>query len=96
MTRKEHLLVCLSEECNEVIHALSKTLRFGPDEIWPKLDQSNIERVRIELNDLFAVANMLEAEGFDLSINASDMVAKQAKVEKYIIYAEKLRTIKPE
>ncbi|TET23414.1 MAG: hypothetical protein E3J78_02280 [Candidatus Cloacimonadota bacterium] len=94
MTKQEHLLVCLSEECNEVIHAVSKTLRFGPDEIWPKMEQTNIERVRIELNDLMAVVTMLEGEGFNLTRTAGEMVAKQKKVEKYIEYAKTLGTLK--
>lgn len=94
MTRQEHLLVCLAEECSEVIHVISKTLRFGPDEIWPVLDVTNVERLKVELNDLFAVVNLLEKEGLDLSIDASSMVSKQVKVEKYIRYAKKLGTIK--
>jgi NTP pyrophosphatase (non-canonical NTP hydrolase) len=90
MTRKEHLMVCLVEECNEVIHALSKCLRFGPHEIWPKMNETNIERVRVELNDLIAVAAMLVDEGFDLDLDSGEIEAKKEKVEKYIKYAQSL------
>ena len=93
MTRQEHLLVCLSEECNELIHAISKTLRFGPDEIWPKMDQTNIERVKDELKDVMAVMWMLEDEGFDLIPTEEPMEEKRKKVEKYIKYAKKIGTI---
>lgn len=93
MTRQEHLMVCLIEECNETVHALSKCLRFGPDEIWPKMDQTNMERVSVELNDLLAVAAMLVDEGFDLDVDLESAEAKKAKVEKYIKYAEFLGTI---
>lgn len=93
MTRKEHLLLCLSEESNELIHAISKTLRFGPDEIWPKMDQTNIGRVKAELNDLIAVSSMLVDEGFDLNLNLTVINAKKIKVEKYIKYAQSLGTI---
>ena len=93
MTRQEHLLVCLSEECNEVIHAISKTLRFGLNEIWPKLDQTNIERVKAELNDVMALMTMLDDEGFDLLPTEVSMEKKREKVEKYIEYAKRLGTI---
>jgi len=63
MTRSEHLLVILAEECNEVAQRVSKALRFGLEEIQPGQGKTNAERISDELDDLMAVLEMLCDEG---------------------------------
>jgi hypothetical protein len=62
MTREQHLLIKLSEECAEVAHRVSKALRFGLDEIQPGQDLDNGERLWQEIHDLIAVIEMLGEE----------------------------------
>ncbi len=95
MTRQEHLLICLAEECAEVIYDVSKILRFGINDNHPKVGVPNGERLQTEINDVFTIINMLQAEGFELDINSSAMVEKQKKVERYIAYAKERGTITP-
>ena len=89
MTKQEHLLSCLSEECCEVGHRVSKALRFGLDEIQPGQPLTNAERISQELNDLIAVAEMLEESGaVPRNQTLADIDRKKAKVETFLRYAE--------
>lgn len=63
MTRTEHLLTILAEECSEVAQRVSKALRFGLDEVQAGQPLGNADRILEELHDLFAVAAILQAEG---------------------------------
>jgi hypothetical protein len=89
MNRTEHLLFTLAEECAEVAHCASKAARFGLDEIKPGQSLTNRERILQELNDLWAVAEML-------GLCQVDRVAidrKKAKVLEFMGYAEKCGTL---
>lgn len=91
MTRTDHLLVCLAEECNEVAQRAAKALRFGLEETQQGQELSNAERIKVEFLDLFAVWGMLCASGVCQPIGRADqrsIEAKQAKVEKYLDYSE--------
>ncbi len=93
MNREQHLLVTMAEECSEVIQRIAKALRFGINETEPGQNLDNNERIIYELNDLFAVVDMLKEAGtFDgsLLLNLEAIEAKKIKVEKYMEYAEKL------
>lgn len=87
MTRKEHLLTILSEECAEVSQRASKALRFGVSEVQPEQPLNNAQRIVEEFNDLFAVVEMLKNEGV---LNEKELItresidAKQQKVEKFL------------
>ena len=96
MTREEQLLVIAGEESAEVIQALSKCLRFGPQEIYPVIKITNANRVLEEFNDLFAVLEMLQKEGvFRPCILDRYMIeAKKKKVETYMRYSESLGIVK--
>lgn len=90
LSRREHLLVILTEECNEVAQRCAKALRFGLDEIQEGQDLDNAERIIYELNDLLAVVEMLTNEGY-LKNNSNNYAAKELKkdkVEKYLKYSE--------
>jgi len=96
MDRKEMLLVIAAEECNEVAQAISKTLRFGPDEVYPPIGRTNAQRICDEYNDLMAVIDMLVVEGvLDFTgIGVRQAMEKKAKVEKYLKYSQELGTLK--
>ena len=64
MTRTEHLVMCLSEECAEVQKVASKVNRFGLEEVYSAYGITNNERLAIEYAELIAVAEMLEELGF--------------------------------
>jgi hypothetical protein len=94
MTREEHLLIILGEECNEVAHRVSKALRFTLSEVQPNQTLTNGERIVQEFNDLFAVMDMIIEEKI---INERDalsmfstkaMKAKKEKVEKYLKHSK--------
>lgn len=63
MTYDENLLVCLSEECDEVSQRACKAIRFGVDEVQEGQELSNAERIVYEFNDLFAVMEMILDRG---------------------------------
>ena len=91
MTRREHLLDILIEECAEVIHRATKAKRFGMDEIQPEQPLDNRDRLVAELNDLIAVADMvLGSKGW---VDESMVVAKKRKVEHFLEYSKECGTL---
>lgn len=94
MTRKEHLLLIMSEECSEVSHRISKALRFGLDEIQPGQEFTNAERIMRELGDLIAIYEMLRYDEKVLDKFNFEMVSlKREKVEKFLKLSQKLGTL---
>lgn len=88
MTRTEHLLTILAEECAEVAQRASKAARFGMSEVQPGQGDDNKRRLEKELADLLGVAELLE-----LGLDTSEIVAKKKKVKKYMDYARKMGTL---
>ena len=97
MKRFEHLLTITAEECTEVGQRASKILRFGPQEIQPGQDLTNVERLLGEWTDLNAMMEMLQEEGVLVLPSAADMrpaiAAKKAKVEKFLRYSAQCGTL---
>jgi len=104
MTREEHILACLSEECAEVIKEVSKIHRFGMNDVHPDIEGfiPNIERLSGEILDVIAVVGILRDENMISSkinpIFANDNVKiainkKRDKVERYIKYARRKGTV---
>lgn len=90
MTRTEHLLTILSEECNETAQRVSKALRFSLEEVQPgqQIGLDNAERILVEFFDAWAMIRMLTDEGklpmwSDLSIE-SHVQSKKIRVETYL------------
>jgi len=92
MNRKEHLMTILTEECAEVQQAVTKALRFGLNE-GRDIETTNADRLKAELNDLWAIVEMLNAEGFDLHLDTVLREAKKHKVEKYLLYSAECGTL---
>ncbi len=93
--RKEYLLACLIEECQEVSQRATKALRFGLTEVQPGQDLTNGSRIRGEFLDLLTVADLLRAEGVELFNFASNsdmrhMREKAEKVEKFMEYSKQV------
>lgn len=86
MNRREHLLACLAEECDEVGQRVMKALRFGADEIQPGQPFSNAMRICEELRDLLAVADILQSEGMlgFITPTSEQIEAKRAKIERFM------------
>lgn len=93
MTREEHLLVILAEECSEISKEVSKALRFGLDNKEPGQDKTNREKIAIECNDLFAVIEMCIDEKILIDnemVVHEQIEAKRKKVEKYLKYSKSI------
>lgn len=99
MTRDEMRWIQLMEEAAEVQQSVSKLLRFGLNEIESGQQLTNIERVRIEVGDFFAALQELEDCGNMNPWNEADLaahiVAKRAKVAKFLKYSEALSRVEP-
>jgi hypothetical protein len=95
MTREDHLLTILAEECNEVGQRCHKALRFGIHETQPEENGgkpgcgTNAERIMQEYADLCGVMGMLTQDrSLTMPANFLDMVeAKRKRVEHYLEYS---------
>jgi NTP pyrophosphatase (non-canonical NTP hydrolase) len=56
---QQEILTILSEECAEVIQAVSKMIRFGVDSINPYTGDVNKARLEDELTDVIAIVGIL-------------------------------------
>jgi len=97
MNSKEHLLVCLSEEANEVAKDCSKALRFGIDDVnilYPS-GPTNRQRLIDELNDFMAVVCLLIQNGTlpDNWLSEEKTEAKIKKIKKFLNYAQEVGTL---
>lgn len=92
MNRTEHLLTKLMEECAEVAQEASKASLFGMEEVMPGQPLTNRERTLKELNDLWAVCEMLGLQHVDRDA----VERKKEKVLKYMAYAESIGTLQTE
>lgn len=98
MTRTEHLLVMLAEECSEVAQRASKALRFGLAEVQPGQELTNAQRIAVELIDLAAVMEMIDEEvngaaAFAVGDPDAALAAKKVKVEKFLRYSAECGTL---
>lgn len=95
MTREEHLLLCLAEECAEVAQRVSKALRFGLEEVQDGQSLTNKQRITEELFDLCAVATICEREGLIWGVmpNNTAIERKLAKIEKYFAISREQGTL---
>lgn len=101
MTKREHLLTILSEECSEAIielalaqQRMSKALRFGDKEIQPGQQFTNAERIMQEFCDIVALLEMLESEGvISMNYDRRMVLAKKAKVEEFLKLSKRQGTL---
>ena len=89
MNRSEYLLACLAEECVEVAHRSIKAQRFGMDEVQPGQSLNNRERILHELNDLWAVVEMLDL----CKVDRTAVEAKKKKLLAFMDYSRSIGTL---
>ena len=89
MNVTESLLFTLAEECAEVSQRASKAARFGLQEVQPGQMLTNRERIVQELNDLWAVVEMLDLA----EVDRAAIFSKKRKVQEFLAYAEKCGTL---
>lgn len=94
MNWREYLLTTLSEECTEVAQRVSKSLRFGLDEVQPGQSMSNADRICLELDDLHGTLKLLHDAGiFTYVPNEDRQNQKVQKILNYAAYAELCKTL---
>lgn len=97
MNQLQHLLVKLAEEGSEIAQIALKTAQFGPTETMPGQPFDNFERCHQEIDDLFAVIEMLnEQYQFGYAPSRDRIDAKKAKVQKYLGYSIRLGLVEDE
>ena len=74
------VMLILQEECAEVTQAISKCFRFGPDQMKPGKERTNINMLEEEIGDLLAMVDLLQS--LDVVTAEGLEAAKQAKFEK--------------
>jgi NTP pyrophosphatase (non-canonical NTP hydrolase) len=75
------ILLILQEECAEVTQAISKCFRFGPDQMKPGKDYTNVHMLQEELGDLLAMIELLVEQNVGVT-NDGLNVAKLNKFQK--------------
>lgn len=81
MIIQEYLTVCLIEELSEMQHALSKCLRFGPNDKHVTKKTTNLEDAINEFSDVLAIVSLLNH--FGVPLNAIEERSKE-KVDRTI------------
>jgi NTP pyrophosphatase (non-canonical NTP hydrolase) len=75
----KEIMLILQEEGAEVIQAVSKCMRFGPDQIKPNKEVSNIGMLEEEIGDFLAMVELLT----DMNIGVTTEGLTQAKKNKF-------------
>ena len=78
-------LIITQEECAEVIQAVSKIMRFGPDSCYPTEDSASTkECLDMELGQLLCMIGILVDQGVvDENAMMEAMEAKKIKLETW-------------
>jgi len=72
-------LIILQEELIEAAQVISKCFRFGPDQLVPNTDYTNLQRLTEELGDVQAMIELL----VDLQVGIDDQSLLEAKMKKF-------------
>ena len=96
MTRTEHLLWILAEECAEVAQRASKAARFGLSEVQEGQKLTNKQRITQEIEDLIGVIFLMESENIIPFYQEIGVADKQRKIEKYLKYSATVGTLDKE
>jgi len=96
MTRQDHLLIILAEECAEVAQRASKALRFGISETQPGQPFTNADRLTQEMGDLVGVYLIMVNEGIVRYLSDMGIIYKKEKVKRFIGYSTRLGTLMEE
>jgi NTP pyrophosphatase (non-canonical NTP hydrolase) len=84
--KMNEILNILTEECAEVIQAISKVQRFGMDNTNPFSTETNREHLEQEIGDVLTMIDLLFVKGI---INEENVLkAQQRKIEKLKIWSK--------
>ena len=72
-------LIILQEELIEAAQVISKCFRFGPDQLVPDTDYTNLHRLTQELGDVQAMIELL----VDLNVGITNDTINEAKLKKF-------------
>ena len=75
----QETLQILQEECAEVIQAISKIYRFGPDQCYGETDDTNMHKLQQELGDVLVMIELLTNKG----VGVSEVGLQEAKIKKF-------------
>lgn len=82
-TKSQYYLDKLQEEAAELIQAVSKIRRFGPDNHHPDRTTTNLQEFVGEIEDVLALLACLEGEKlFDLNQSQANILTKIKAVYK--------------
>ena len=92
MTREEHLLTIVAEECAEVAQRATKALRFGLTDPagTQEGELTNKERLLQEYGDLMASMRMLFPEEFSHIPPTEYQQKKVERIEKFLILSKQI------
>ena len=90
MNKVEYLFALVSEECSEIAQAANKCVRFTPHHAH--YEQSNLERLQVELTDLMTVLQMLSEE-LKVEFVLAPCEAKRFRIEKYMKISRAMGTL---
>lgn len=91
MNRQQYLFKILEEESSEVGQEASKCMRFTPHHKAPIYEHTNLEKLQIELTDLFTAIEMIE-ENLGVTFDKRPSANKRARIEKYYNISKQLGT----
>ena len=78
-TNTQYYLDKLQEEASEIIQAVSKLRRFGPDNHHPERKTTNLQELVGELEDFLALVAALEADQLIDLTNSQESIKKKFK-----------------
>ena len=87
MNKQDYLLVCLMEELAEAQQACAKALRFGLDDHHPQTQLSNEDSLWNEINDVYAILDLLKEQNVSVDRNETRVKVKKEKVLHYMGYS---------
>ena len=85
ITRNDHLLVKMMEECSEITKEAAKSFRFGIEDINPTTMQKNRDTIIDELKDLLFICSEL---GFEYHLSVSEYSARKDKFELWLNHSK--------
>jgi len=80
------ILNILTEECAEVIQAISKVQRFGIDNTNPFSTETNREHLEQEIGDVLTMIDLLYVKG--IISNENVLEAQKRKIEKLKLWSK--------
>jgi len=87
MERSDLIPIITQEECAEVIQAISKVFRFGPDQCHPETGVDNITHLAEEVGQLmYMLHKLIEYYALCEATGANAYNNKQAALDKYEAY----------